>query len=48
MNNFLQEQVAGIAGKYVDLTERQIDEALKKENGVLKDAGKRYTGDGQM
>lgn len=32
MTLFLQEKVAGIAGKYVDLVEKQIDDALQSKD----------------
>lgn len=32
MTNLLQEKIAGIAGKYVDLVEKQIDDALQSKD----------------
>lgn len=32
MTLFLQEKVAGIAGKYADLVEKQIDDALQSKD----------------
>lgn len=32
MTDLLQEKIAGIAGKYVDLVEKQIDDALQSKD----------------
>lgn len=32
MTTFLQEKIAGIAGKYADLVEKQIDDALRNKD----------------